>query len=218
MAAGPAGRWSRGGALHLAAPVAAFASVSAEGVLAGGNAALLETEAGWELVQFQTAELTGPGTWRLTGLLRGQGGSVSGAAVEGARFVLLDGAVQRAELLPLERGRELIWKAGGAETAQTLAHEDRESLPWQPCHLRLRDGEASWVRRGLEVADSWTFPNAPNAGRFAAEFDLGSGFGGRIETDAASCPVPPGAVGVRVAEIGANGRTGPWLSIGAGSP
>lgn len=218
VAAGPAGRWSRGAALEVAAPVEAFASLSAEGVLAGGNAALLETQEGWELIQYQTAELTGPGAWRLTGLLRGQGGSVSEAAEEGARLVLLDSTVQRAELLPMERGLDLIWKTAGAETVQTLAHEDRAGLPWQPCHLRLRDGEARWVRRGPEVADSWTFPDAPNAGRFAAEFDLGSGFGGRIETDAASCAVPPGAIAVRVAGIGADGRTGPWLSIGAGSP
>jgi hypothetical protein len=77
---------------------------------------------------------------------------------------------------------------------------------------------ASWLRRGRDVADSWTFPDAPNAGRFAAEFDLGAGFAGRTETETAACTVPPGMLALRVAGIGPDGRTGPWLSIGPGSP
>jgi len=46
------------------------------------------------------------------------------------------------------------------------------------------------------------------------EFDTG----GRIETNESGCAVPPGTEAVRIAEIGPDGRTGPWLSIGAGSP
>jgi hypothetical protein len=218
LAAGPAGRWDHAGRIEIAAPAEASASLSEAAVLAGGNAALLETEAGWELVQFRTAELTGPGTWRLSELLRGQGGSVSAAADAGARLVFLDAAVQRADLSASERGRTLLWTADGADETIDLSFDSRETLPWTPCHLRVWGGQASWLRRGRDIADSWTFPEAPNEGRFVAEFDSGAGFGGRIELDEPACAVPPGTISMRVAEKGPDGRTGPWLSIGPGSP
>jgi hypothetical protein len=216
--AGPAGRWDRRTRIDVEGPAEAFSSLAEGAVLAGGNAALLETTGGWELIQFRHAELTGPGSWQLSGLLRGQGSSVSGAAETGARLVLLDSAVQRAELSAIETGMDLIWKAGGASVSQTVRFDRRETLPWQPCHLRVRSGVATWLRRGRDIADSWTFPEAPNAGRFAVEFDLGEGFAGPIETEAATCALPPGTLALRVAEIGPDGRTGPWLSIGPGSP
>lgn len=130
-----AGRWDHGAALEVAAPVGAFASLAEGAVLAGGNAALMETEAGWELLQFREAELVAPETWRLTGLLRGQGGSVPAAAEAGARLVLLDGAVGAATLDPVEVGMDLLWTAG-AGAAQPQRHENRAGLPWQPCQLR----------------------------------------------------------------------------------
>jgi hypothetical protein len=187
-------------------------------VLAGGNAALLETVEGWELVQFREAELTGPDCWRLTGLLRGQGGSVNAAADAGARLVRLDTAVVRADVSALERGAELIWTTPGAGSSQTAVFEDRAQLPWRPCHLRVKAGMATWIRRGSDVADSWTFPEALSDGRFALEFDFGSGFEGRVETPSAACAVPPGTLALRVAGLAPDGRTGPWLSIGPGSP
>lgn len=135
-----------------------------------------------------------------------------------AQLVLLDDAVQRADVPVVELGLDMIWKAGGSSGAQTLAFVGRENLPWQPCHLRVRSGLASWRRRGRDIADSWTFPDAPNAGRFAVEFDSGDGYGGRVETDVPECVVPEGTIRLRVGEIGPDGRTGPWLSIGPGSP
>jgi hypothetical protein len=74
------------------------------------------------------------------------------------------------------------------------------------------------ILRVEKIADSWTFPEAPNGGRYAVEFDLGDGFHGRIETETPVCTVPPGTLALRVARIGLDGRTGPWLSIGPGSP
>lgn len=218
VAVGPPGRWDRSARLQVQAEAGAFTSLAESAVLAGGNAALLETNAGWELIRFREAELTGPETWLLAGLLRGQGGSISGAAEAGARLLLLDEAVQRADLPAVELGLDLIWKAGGGSAVQTLTFTSRESLPWQPCHLRVRAGLATWRRRGRDIADSWTFPDAPNTGRFAAEFDFGDGYETRIETESSGCAVPEGTVRLRVAEVGPDGRTGPWLSIGPGSP
>lgn len=106
----------------------------------------------------------------------------------------------------------VLLRAGAvAERLETLEERVREG---RPAAERL----ARWIRRGREIADSWSFPEAPNEGRFAAEFDTGSGFGGRIEVDEPSCAVPPGTLAHRVAEIGPDGRTGPWLSIAPGSP
>jgi hypothetical protein len=217
VGAGAAGRWDHGDGLTALAPAGAFSSLPEEVVLAGGNSALLETEDGWELVQFRTAELVAAETWRLTGLLRGQGGSPSAPAPEGARLVLLDGAVQAAALAAVETGMDLLWRAGDGDV-QAHRFDALATRPWQPCQLRVRDGSASWIRRGADIPDSWTFPDAPNTGRFAVEFDSGEGFGGRIETDSPTCAVPVGTLALRVAEIGPDGRTSPWLSIGAGSP
>lgn len=216
--AGQHGRWDRAAALVVSAPVEAFSSLSEAAVLSGGNAALLETDAGWELLQFREAELAAPGVWRLTGLLRGQGGSISGNAGTSARLLLIGPGVGRASVSPAETALELVWKALGTEDGSLLTFENRAALAWPPCHLRVADGTASWVRRGADIVDSWAFPDAANAGRFAVEFDFGAGFGVRIETAVPSCLLPPGATGIRVAEIGPDGRTGPWLSIPAGSP
>jgi len=118
----------------------------------------------------------------------------------------------------VELGLGLIWKAGGGSGTQTLAFTGRERLPGPPCHLQVRNGLAIWRRRGRDIADSWTFPEAPNTGRFAAEFDFGDGYEGRIETESPGCTLPEGTIRLRVAQIGPDGRTGPWLSFGPGSP
>ncbi len=215
---GPVGRWDHHGRLHVRAVTGSFSSLPVAAVLAGGNAALLETADGWEFLQFTEAELTGPDEWQLGGLLRGQGGSRSGPAAAGARLVLLDTAVQRANVSGAEPGMDLRWRARGASGEQILRFDRRASLPWQACHLRVRGGVANWLRRGPDIADSWTFAEGPNIGRFVAEFDTGSGFGGALELDAATYGVPAGTIAMRVAEVGPDGRRGEWLSIGPGSP
>jgi len=214
---GPVGRWDRANVLRVYAPGGEFASLPEGQVLGGGNALLLETAAGWELVQFVAAELVGVDTWVLSGLLRGQEGSVSAAADVGARVVLVDGALVRASVSPGEVGLALDWRAAGDEEGQVLAFADAGGLPWRVAHLRRRGDALSWVRRGADVATSWAFPEAANAGRFAVEVDTGSGFGARFEVDGPSAMLAPGTVAERVAETGADGRVGPWVSIGAGT-
>ena len=64
----------------------------------------METDAGqWEVLGFAGAELVAPGTYRLSGLLRGLGGSdvAMGASAVGNRVVLLD---DRVSVLPVEAG------------------------------------------------------------------------------------------------------------------
>lgn len=216
--AGPVGRWDRVGVIEVDAPGGEFASASAAAVLAGGNAALLETGAGWELVQFQSAELVGAERWRLSGLLRGQGGRPSGAAAAGARLVLLDDAVVRARVSGMETGLALLWRAAGIGEASEAVFDDRAGLPWRPVRLAAPAGRVRWARRGADVPDQWDLPDPARAARYAVEADFGAGFGGRTETALAETDWPDGALAVRIAEIGTDGRIGEWLSIPAGSP
>jgi hypothetical protein len=216
--AGPVGRWDRANVLRAYSPGGAFASLPEALVLGGGNAALLATDAGWELIQFASAELVDVDTWSLRGLLRGQQGSVSAAAEAGARVVLLDEAVVRASVSPGEVGLAMDWRTAGGEVAATLAFENMAGLPWSVAHLRRSGDQLQWTRRGADVAESWTFPEAANDGRFAVEVDDGSGFEGRFAVAVPEATLPGGATATRVAEIGADGRTGPWVSIGPGTP
>jgi hypothetical protein len=212
IGAGPVGRWDRANTL-LVDTAGAFASLPDGQVLSGGNALLLETEAGWELVQFQTAELVGPERWALSGLLRGQQGSPGAAAVAGARVLLLEGSDALASVAGGEIGVDLVWRPAGSEETETLSFADEAGRPWPVCHLRAVNETLSWVRRGLDVPESWALPEAENTGRFDVAFDTGGGFGEPVSVEMPSAAVPEGAIAARVAEIGADGRRGRWLSI-----
>lgn len=152
------------GALEVAllADDLALASADPAAMDAGANLAIV----GDELVQFTRAERTGTARWRLTGLLRGRGGTEPAARIghaPGAHFTLLDDTL-------------LSLPSGGAEgpdgTIAALGLVDREpviapvvtlgtgSLPPPPVHLRMMpasDGRIAlrWVRR---ARGCWTWP------------------------------------------------------------
>ena len=115
---GPTWRWDRANAIEVDLHGGSLASLPELAVLNGGNAAAIGSpETGWEVVQFATATLTGATTWRLSGLLRGQGGTGDIAALghaAGARFVLLDGAVESLALSEAELGLALTLRCGAA--------------------------------------------------------------------------------------------------------
>lgn len=215
---GPEGRWHETGVILMDVPGGDFESAPEDAVLAGANAALLETEAGWELIQFREAELVAPERWRLSGLLRAQSGSLSAPAEEGARLVLLDGAVRRAGVTSLETGVTLLWRAAGTDELVEHRFDDRAALPWRSARLPAPPGTIRWARRGQDVADNWDLPDPASPARFAVEVDFGDGFGAPQETALSEHAWPEGAIGIRIAEIGADGRTGAWLSILTGSP
>lgn len=76
--------------ITLDSPDFLLSSVTPEDLAAGANRALI----GEEIVQFCAAEALGAGQWRLSGLLRGRGGSEHLAAAgqpAGSGFALLDG-------------------------------------------------------------------------------------------------------------------------------
>lgn len=76
LAPGRANRWDYVSVLTARIEGTAPQSTSAAAVLGGANQAAVRIGSeDWEVLQYRRAELVGPDTWKLTGLLRGQGGN-----------------------------------------------------------------------------------------------------------------------------------------------
>lgn len=171
LEAGPRHRWDRVNAMTVRIEGQAPESRASMAVLAGANAAAVETADGWELVQFRTAELIGEDLWRLGGLLRGQQGTegaLAAGAAAGAIVVLLDESPSRADSPRAERGLPLIWRAGptGGAAGGPLVSEVTHTVtgvhdrPWSPAHLRAEgrtDGgfDLGWIPRSRLDGDRW---------------------------------------------------------------
>ena len=178
LAAGPEARFDHAHSLTVELDRGALGSVTDLQVLAGANLAALETAPDvWELVQFKTATLIGPATYRLADLLRGQGGSdeaIAANVAAGARFVLLDAAVKPAALSRDDVGIAYTWKIGpatrdlGDATYRTDLHafRGRGLRPLSPVHVRATrslsgDLALSWIRRTRAAGDSWDALEVP---------------------------------------------------------
>lgn len=163
-------RWDEVHAVVVRVEGAAPESAVEAAVLGGGNALAVETAAGWEVVQYRSAVLVGPGTWRLTDLLRGQQGTeveMRAGAGTGSVVVFLDDRLARAEIGRGERGLPLVCRAGPAGAApggtgftetvfQSRGVHDR---PWSPCGLAVAaDGDGltvRWTSRVRLFGDGW---------------------------------------------------------------
>lgn len=152
-----------------------LASVTRTQLLAGANiAAVRGRDDEWEIIQFETAELTGENTYALTGLLRAQAGSDPALAIEGAPisagadFVLLDGAVGRVDLSLDELRLPYTWRYGkaaddlaGPSYGETeYAFQGIGLRPYAPVHLSgardpTGDLTIDWIRRTRIGGDSW---------------------------------------------------------------
>jgi hypothetical protein len=206
--------------------------------VAGGNLAAVQTPEGeWEVFQFLKAALISPGVYELTGLLRGQAGSehaMRAPLPAGAPFVLLDETLVRLALTASDVDLELNWRYGpvnrnvGDGTYVPLAHAFRAvgARPYAPVHLRgertAGDLALSWIRRTRSGGDSWTVNEVPlSEPDERYEVDI---LDGTIVKRTIACSVPSliyssaqqtldfgspqTAVGVRVRQIGSNGRAG----------
>ncbi|GAB4511257.1 MAG: hypothetical protein Tsb0019_06550 [Roseibium sp.] len=158
LAPGPADYWDRDAGVTVALLDSGdtLASVMEADALGGANAALV----GEEILQFTTATLTAPGTYRLSGLLRGRKGTEGAIATHqtGERFVLLTGGgVLRPVVETSEIGALRHYKAASVGTllsdAEPIAFADtgRSLRPYAPAHLEgHRQGDdlvLSWIRR-----------------------------------------------------------------------
>lgn len=176
--AGPVARWDRANDLEIQLYSGALISRERLDVLAGANLAAVEHPGGlWEVMQFQTAELIGERSYRLSGLLRGQAGTeahMSQSLPSGARFLLLDDALTPVALTSDEIGIEYYWKVGPAPyDIGHRSYTDHQSQfvglglkPFAPVHLRAArdaagDIQITWIRRTRSGGDAWREVEVP---------------------------------------------------------
>ncbi|SHE61306.1 Putative phage tail protein [Kaistia soli DSM 19436] len=176
--AGPVARFDEATVIDVALAAGALSALPLAAVLNGGNLAAIGSEAdGFELIQFRDAELVGAGLWRLSGLLRGQGGTTDVAArghAAGARFVRLNAATPLFALEAGEIGLSKRLRAGPLGTPYDADHftdrafmvAGRGLLPLAPVHLNGKrdaggDVTLSWIRQTRQGGDRWDQVEVP---------------------------------------------------------
>lgn len=163
-------RWDEANAVVVRVEGEAPESAVEAAVLGGGNVLAVETAVGWEIVQYRSALLVGPGTWRLTGLLRAQQGTeveMRAGAMAGSVVVFLDDRLARAEMGRGERGLPLVCRAGpagaapgGAGFSETLfVVRGVHDRPWSPSGLTVETSAEGlairWTPRVRLFGDNW---------------------------------------------------------------
>jgi hypothetical protein len=175
IAAGPVALWDDATALSVLLYWGHLASADDFAVLAGANRLAIRNDAGdWEVIGFANAALTAPSTYRLTHLLRGQGGTVHavGSAAAGNPVMVLDSGAEAAPVPSDWLGQTLDLRAYAGRTdavgAAFAAPVDlAPALPLAPVHLSARrdsqsgDVTLSWVRCSRSDTDSWATTEAP---------------------------------------------------------
>ena len=217
LAAGPLGRWDRAAELVIDLVDGDLSSVTETSVLSGENAVLVNGDDGWECLCFARADMQGEERWRLSGLLRGLRGSDPGGAPAGAVCVLVDSALVEASMSAEDIGLSLDWKAGTG-TSQPFTYEARAGLPWSVAHLRARTLEddslaVSWFPRGPDIPDNWDLPDPVGPRIYRVEAESTGAVILSETVHEAAITLPAGCDLVRVAELGTDGREGPWVSI-----
>ena len=179
LAAGPVNRWDRANTLVVTLSSGTLATQSPTAVLAGANAAAIETSPGtFEVIQFVTAALIAPQTYSLGQLLRGQAGTEAAmiaALAAGAAFVLLDSAVVLLDETADQLGLAQQWRYGPANRpignlayrTDTRVFRGIGRRPLSPSHVRGQrmagDLTVSWKRRTRIGGDSWEPRDVPLA-------------------------------------------------------
>lgn len=145
-------------------------SVSQADLANGLNKALV----GNEIIQFQSATLTGTNTYTLGGLVRGRRGTewATGGHVAGERFVLLTDYLPRIQGQISDLGQQRLFKAlTPGQTLQdvqpvTITPTGIDLKPYSPANLTatkdpLGNIKVSWQRRDRHAGDWNTYTNLP---------------------------------------------------------
>jgi len=227
------GRWQEA-SIWVNVAGGALASATRASVLNGANRALVETGDGWELIQFEQAELVDVDTYALTNLLRGQQGSeaaMMAGAAEGARVVFLTGAECRLDIADWQQGLPLEWRAG--DWLSVYNHAAVAGRPWSPAHLRVRrdDGDIvlSWTRRARAGGDWWGAGEPPlegpegywvrvTGGESVREWQVAATSAIYQATDQAVDFPAGGAALIEVAQAGKHGEPGGWSGVEVAIP
>jgi hypothetical protein len=173
LGGGPLYRFDNEDAIDVTLYGGALAGAPELSVLNGANIAAIGTaEGGFEVIQFETATLTGTNTWRLSGLLRGQAGTgdiMAAGHDAGARFVLIDAAVVSLNISEAESGLGLTLRCGAAGTVYDpdtftdvgLTPSRRGLMCLPPVHVTAtRDPTSNdigieWIRQTRIGGDAW---------------------------------------------------------------
>jgi hypothetical protein len=130
----------------------------------------------WEVLQFKTAELIAPRTYRLTGLLRGQLGTgpfIADPWPEGARVVLVKSSSLVENIGTAQIGQTRHFRVGPSRksysdpsyTALEYAVTGVGLRPLAPVHLRfdsVQEGViVSWIRQTRVGGDRWDLEEVP---------------------------------------------------------
>ncbi len=178
---GPTACMDYGNRLQLRLYGGALQSVDELNLLAGANiAAVAGSNNEWEIFQFSSAELVASDTYELSGLLRAQAGTESAMAdpvAAGARFVLLNGALQQLDMSADEIGLAFNYRYGpytrdmGDAVYQdsVVTFSGAGLKPLSPVHIHARrdassmDIDITWLRRTRLNGDSWVLEDVPLA-------------------------------------------------------
>ncbi|SDM04915.1 baseplate multidomain protein megatron [Maricaulis salignorans] len=237
LASGPVGYWDEAASVEIELSGGELASLTREAVLNGANR-LAVSQGGdeWEVIQFADAELTGERRYRLSGLLRGQGGTRPDGALAGAVCVVLDEALTVLPLLEHEFGNAVEVRAvaaglaadDGQAGALDVTGEQRDLWPLAPVHVRAQrvDGSVtvSWIRRARVSGDDWRAAEVPlgeTAQAYRLEILLGDVAVLGVETAEPEWSLTeaglttllgslPEALELRVAQISAQTGPGRW--------
>ena len=185
---GPLWRTDRRAVLEVRLRGGVLSSVSPEAALARANAlALVGGDGTVEIATASQVELVGPQHFRLSGLIRGIGGSEAAAArllPAGARVVVLDGATVALTSDLADLGRTRRYRVGPArddvgdatmvEFETVITGEALLPLsPVRPKAQRTGAGIAiSWLRRTRIDGDSWELAEVP-LGEESERYELG---------------------------------------------
>ena len=171
LAPGPLWRFDRTNTIDVTLSGGTLVSVSEASALAASTLAAIGSQAtGWEIIAYASAELLGERRYRLTGLLRGLGGSEAmarRALPAGAQFIALDGAVTPLTSDTQDMGALTHWRAGADETLiDVMAAPQADALrPLAPVHPRIQrqeDGLAiAFIRRTRINGDGWEGADVP---------------------------------------------------------
>lgn len=181
LTAAAPGLIDRGDRLEVRLVSGLLETVTEEALLSGANLAAIGDGSAdrWEVFQSTQAELVAPGTYWLSGRLRGQAGTdalMPQVWPAGSRFVLLDGRPQQITFSPNLRRVAQHFRIGPARRGyddpsyrHLVAAFDGNGLrPLSPCHLNVikRPDAAfdmSWIRRTRLDGDAWDAPEVPLA-------------------------------------------------------
>ena len=219
LAAGPPNRWDKANTLLVKLNSGTLGTQSPTAVLAGANVAAIQTAPGvFEVLQFVTAELVAPQTYKLGTLLRGQAGTeaaIAAALPAGAVFVLLDSAVTLLDETADQLGLTQQWRYGPANrpigslgyTTVTETFTGIGRRPYSPSHVRgvrtSGDLAIGWKRRTRIGGDSWDQRDVPLAEDVEAyEVDILSG-GAVVRTLSAASPATVYTAAQQAADFGA---------------